>query len=1162
MRNAFYKDLLREVKGTFGRFLAIFTIVVLGVSFFAGLGVTGNNMKQTADKYFVNQSLMDLRVVCTYGLNKKDVEAIGAAPGVVTVYPAYNLDAEAIAGSGYSSVVKVHSISSGDSEPGGPINKPVLKSGRLPQKPNEAVAEPSMFSEMGFKIGDKVTLSGGSKNSNIRNRLKNTSYELVGIVESPYYISLQRGTGSIGDGRIDYFMYIPDDNFLQDVYSEAFVSVSNKEGVSSFSEAYEVMIDSVVDALEEIGKVRSRERLSEMKAGPYAELLAAEVETERMLRDTEAQFAESETQLADARLTLDESRRDLDVNRLETTSGFFSIAEAESQVFFGLGELNKAEEELTKQGNELTESAPEIERQINALISNRKELQERQVLVNIAYRDDPDILRLSIALIEESLSRIQSALSELYAARAELDRGVSEVESAKIELDIQRSSLYDNLRVIQSEKAELVDAESEIIGAYSELANRQYLLDSNSLELEMSRQSSIAELNGALLSIRTSLKSLDDISEPEWFVLDRDTNAGYSSFSEDSDKIDAIGRIFPLIFFLVAALVSLTTMTRLVDERRVEIGTLKALGYGNIKVMSKYIFYAFAPTLTGGLFGGYAGMKVYPAIIIDAYNMLYSTPKAEPTADFGYWSIGILLAVFCTVGAAIFSCSNELKEMPSALLRPKAPASGRRTFLEKISIIWNNLTFIHKVTVRNIIRYKKRFWMTVTGIAGCSALLLTAFGLRDSVAGIMSVQYGDLFKYDLVTTFSDDIKQNEVKKVAELITSSPFSSASLRTYSKVLDAGVDGIRTLSVNLMVAEDMNRLSDIITFRFKNDLPGARTGGASLTVGSSPSLTGSDNPRANDGSRLVGDNNPGTGSGASLVGGGAGPLLTGSGASLTGGGASLTGGGASPILTGNDNPYADNDTDSFHFEKDSVIITEKLSTLLDLDVGDYFFIKDGDSTRVEARVGAITEHYLGHYIYMDKELYRDLFREAPEYNTIYTVLKNPESDDKIEMAMELLSKKSVNSVWFTSSAVESFQHVVDGLNFVILVLTFSAGALALVVLLNLTSINISERIRELATIEVLGFYDRETASYVYRENAVLTSVGIIVGLALGKLLHLYVILTVETEIMMFSRRIEPLSYLYSALLTVFFSICVNLLTGRRLRRINMVEALKSIE
>jgi putative ABC transport system permease protein len=1070
MRNAFNKDVFREIKGTLGRFLAIFAIVALGVSFFAGLSATGKDMKITGNSYFNAQNLMDLRVISTYGISKKDLEAIASSPGVKRAVPAYNIDAEVKNNTNRSCVLKVHSIDI-KSNQNSLINKPVVKVGRLPQKANEAVAEIDFYSEMGYSIGDKVTLGSG-KSINMRNSLKNVTFELVGAVESPYYISLQRGSGSIGDGRINYYMYIPEQNFLQEAYSEAFVTVAGAVGLTSFSEQYEADIDIVANALEEIGKQRAKKRLNEIRSGPYRELNSEREAVIRMLNDYEDQFADSEAQLAESRSGLEDSRKDMSIKKGEVTSGANEITSSESQLYAGLNEIDIAEAELLKQREDLIASVPDIDSQISDLMSQQKALLENEAMLYIVYRDDPDTLISSLTSIEEAKTRISSGLLELNGAKNEIDRGLYQVDSAKLQLDVQRFSLLRSLQTLINEKQSLTEAESEILKAYSTISDSENLLADNLSELVAARQQTLAELNGAISGIQEGLKHLKDMDEPEWFVLDRETNMGYSAFREDADKIDAIGKVFPLIFFLVAALVSLTTMTRLVEERRIEIGTLKSLGYGNLKIISKYIIYALTPTLTGGLIGGYVGMKLYPKLIIDAYKMFYVTPKPETPLDYGYWALGVIIAVACTVGASLFSCLNELRETPSELMRPKAPKSGRRTFLEYLSFIWSFLTFIQKVTIRNLIRYKKRFWMTVVGIAGCTALLVTGFGLRDSISDIMGIQYTDIFKYDMATTFTDSAKQNDIKKIQDDIAKSPYAKSSLLVRSKILDAGVEKIKTVSAMLIVPEDAQNMDDFILLRDR----------------------------------------------VSKV--------------------------AVPV------------------EKNSVVITEKMAKLLELEIGDSFFIKDGDDMRAEVICGGITEHYVSHYIYMDKELYSELFRETPEYNSVYTILKNPESGEKNELAREVLEKKSVTSVWFTSSMIESFANVVDGLNFVVFVLIFSAGALALVVLLNLTSINISERIRELATIEVLGFYDNEMSAYVYRENAVLTAIGAIAGIGLGIAMHLYIILTAETEITMFGRQIKPMSFIYSVLLTVFFSVFVNLLTARRLKRINMVEALKSIE
>jgi putative ABC transport system permease protein len=563
MRNAFNKDVFREIKGTLGRFLAIFAIVALGVSFFAGLGATGKDMKITGDMYFDGQNLMDLRVISTYGISKKDLEAIGSAPGVERVFPSYNIDAEVKNNTNKTCVLKVHSIDI-KSNLNSLINKPVVLMGRLPQKANEAVAEPDFFQEMGYSIGDKVTLGSGKK-PNMRNSLKNVTFELVGVIESPYYISLQRGSGSIGDGRVDYFMYIPEQNFIQDAYSEAFVTVAGAADLPSFGDEYKAYIDIVADALEDIGKQRAKKRLNEIRAGSYRDLNTRRAAATRMLNDSEALFADSDTQLAESRAELEETRRDMNIRKGDVTSGANEIISSESQLYAGLNEINSAEAELLKQREKLLASVPDIDSQISELMSRQKDLLENEAMLYIAFRDDPELRRSSLALIEEAKAQISSGLLELNGAKAEVDSGVYQVDSAKLQLDLQRSSLLGNLQMLVNEKLMLTEAESKILEAYSNIAESENLLADNISELDASKRQTLVELSAAIGGIRAGFDYLDDMDEPEWYVLDRETNMGYSSFGEDADKIDAIGKVFPLIFFLVAALVSLTTMTRLVE---------------------------------------------------------------------------------------------------------------------------------------------------------------------------------------------------------------------------------------------------------------------------------------------------------------------------------------------------------------------------------------------------------------------------------------------------------------------------------------------------------------------------------------------------------------------------------------------------------------------
>jgi len=589
--------------------------------------------------------------------------------------------------------------------------------------------------------------------------------------------------------------------------------------------------------------------------------------------------------------------------------------------------------------------------------------------------------------------------------------------------------------------------------------------------LAAQRAEAEAALGEAQARLEAQTAALNEMDEPEWYVLDRGANPGYTSFVEDTDKVQAIGRVFPLIFFIVAALVSLTTMTRLVEERRTEIGTLKSLGYGGMRIASKYLIYAMAPTLLGGLAGGFVGMKLFPQLIITAYSMLYIMPPPVVPIHFGYWAVSLGLAVSCTVLAALFACLNELRAVPSALMRPKAPKAGKRILWERIPFVWQALSFTYKVTIRNLTRYKKRFFMTVIGIGGCTALLVTGFGLRDSISDIIGLQYGAINQYNMTVTFRDGAKSGDLDNIAARLAANPYIKMQTRLRQKVVDAGAGISAMKTVNLVVPENESAFERFVVFR----------------------------------DRLSGE--------------------------------------------------------VYTFSEAGVIITEKLSRETGLLAGDSIVL-DVEGVIVSVPITAVTEHYFLHYVYMPPVLYASLFGEAAEYNAIYARTADDSKPAQNELAALVLDEAGVAGISFAKTVQDIFTDMINNLNFVIVVLIVSAGALAFVVLLNLTNINISERVRELATIAVLGFTDREISAYVYRENAVLTVIGAGVGLVFGVFLHQYVIQTVETDMFMFGMQVRPMSFLYAVVLTFVFSAVVNVITAGKLTKIDMVEALKSVE
>ncbi|MBU3135226.1 ABC transporter permease [Clostridium gasigenes] len=571
--------------------------------------------------------------------------------------------------------------------------------------------------------------------------------------------------------------------------------------------------------------------------------------------------------------------------------------------------------------------------------------------------------------------------------------------------------------------------------------------------------------------ILQSKNSLEDIGESKWYVLDRNSNYSFVDYDGSADRVSAIAQVFPLFFFLVAALVCLTTMTRMVDEQRINIGTLKALGYSKLAIASKYILYAAFASIGGSIAGIAIGFTVFPIVIVDAYSMLYTLPPVILKFDVLYASIATLSAVLITTLAAFLACNKELIEMPSLLMRPKAPKEGKRILLERIPFIWNRFNFSKKVTARNIFRYKKRFFMTVIGIAGCTTLLLAGFGIKDSIEAIVEKQFGEVYKYNMTIGFdSNTDMQNQEEIIKEVSKNGEITDyTSIKT--KNVDVSSDEA-TEAVTIIVPKYKNEFNNFIDLKSRKN------------------------------------------------------------------------------------------KEEVEIQEDGIILTEKAAKQLKVRIGDTIYIDKEENEKVPVKIRGISEQYVMNYVYMTDNLYEKIFKEEIKFNKMFAILadKSKESEDKL--SKDILKESKVTSVSFNSLSENSFKETISSLNYVVLIMIISAGALAFVVLYNLTNVNISERIREIATIKVLGFYDNEVSAYVYRENFVLTFIGTLTGLGLGVLLHKFIMITAEPDNMMFGRNIDFMSFLYASILTLAFASIVNFVMYFKLKKTPMVESLKSVD
>ena len=710
---------------------------------------------------------------------------------------------------------------------------------------------------------------------------------------------------------------------------------------------------------------------------------------------------------------------------------------------------------------------------------------DAQITSLTAQRDELDKKEAALLGQEQTLAAQEE---ELLSAGRQITDGKSQIAAARSRLDSTKSQITDGKAQILSAWALLNEKEDTLNASKAQLASGEQELADGRSKYEQAAKEAEEQITDGQAKITDGEKQLTDakqqiadakaeikkIENPKWYVQTReDALTEYQGYGDNADRMRSIGKVFPVLFFLVAALISLTTMTRMVEEQRVQIGTMKALGYGKAAIAGKYIGYALIATLGGSIFGVLAGEKILPFIIIYAYMILYKhLPAILVPYHMSYALQASGIAVACTLIATIASCYKELAAEPAELMRPAAPKQGKRILLERIGIIWKHLNFTWKSTVRNLIRYKKRFFMTIFGIGGCMALMVVGFGLKDCIYEIVSLQYEKVQFYDAATYMSDDISEENRQQLHDYLDQNADIKETIEARMQKTDVkSASGKKTLY--LMVPSDNEKIEDFLSFHSR---------------------------------------------------------------------------------TNKDEVYS--------LKKDEVILTEKIASLLNVKVGDELTIEDEDRGDQTVTVGAICENYMSHYLYLSPEKYEELYGVPAEYNTIIYSAKDGKDDQIEKIGTKLLSMDGVLNVSYTSSIEGRLDDMLRSLNLVIVVLIVSAGMLAFVVLYNLNNINITERQRELATLKVLGFYDGEVASYVYRENILLTIIGSVVGMVLGNLLHRYIILTVEVEEAMFGRQIHWQSYLYSFLFTVAFSLFVNWVMFYKLKKIDMVESLKSVE
>ncbi|MGP6146644.1 FtsX-like permease family protein [Jeotgalibaca sp. A122] len=1255
-KKALWKDIWKGIWNNKARFLALLAIIILGTGFFGGISATGPNMLNTAEGYYSENKLFDLKVLSTYGIETEDLDSLKEVEDI-EIHPAQSFDATM---DGYEYILRLYGH-----DDAGEVNEYAVVSGRLPEKTGEIALDAEMknFNQT-LSIGESVTFSFETPDEEAP-ALTNQTYKVVGFVNSPLFIEkISRGNTQTGKGTLDGFGVVSAEDIQGDLYSEVYLTFEGEQ--SAYTDNYQKIVDKKTEEVELALNGRPLERINEIRSEGRQEIFKAE----EALADAKAEIEKAEGELASARMKLDEAWQTYEAN-LETFEAEMNAAETEinrqqavldtgyTQYYQGLSEweagtdqyaaakaaweiqrqallrqldtavtlegivqnpiptpegealvakvqqlldaetqvndaraqldrlaasfqtqeenLRAEEAELQTAETQLSDASLAIQSQKEVLAVHQNQLNYVQQQLQIPYEnltdEDKERMRSEVegqgnqtlvyqpflqyingevpaaefnAVIEqeqalqtslatgiqeqeaklaEESARIQQAKAtlieqgqQLEAAKRSYTNNVqileirsqelqrakntllaevqsslqaiqgqinaadnqfmeqanalasshAELEAAKRELDAGQAELSNGKNRLATERAE---GESQLRDARKQIEAREAEYAEGMTAFEAEKESAEAEIQKAeteLLKARSDLQALD---EPVYFVQDRTNNPGYEGYGDNAKRISSIAEVFPVFFFLIAALISFTTMTRMVDEQRTQIGTLKGLGYSNFDISLKFLVYAASAGIIGTVSGLLLGYWLFPTLIYNAYSSLYNLPDIQLNQYPSYTGIAVIVALLCTVGPAGLASYRTLIETPASIMRPKAPKQGKRVLLERIPVIWNRLNFNAKITIRNLVRYKVRNSITVIGVAGCMALILTGFALSNSISGLAETQFSEVMKYDAVVALKPDRTRSDLQSYEEVRNDFSEVASHLYTLQETYKAERAGITTQDVNVFVPEGTDSLEEFVRLKERNS------------------------------------------------------------------------------------------NEAHVLNDEGAIISEKLADLMAVEPGDEIIIHDEEEMTYRIPIASVTENYTGHYLYLSRNLYQSVFSEAFVPNSDLLVIDNGGAWEA-EFAENAMGNENVALVTYMSVIHEAFGDTLESLDVITLVLIISAAALAFVVLYNLTNINVSERIRELSTIKVLGFFDMEVSLYVYRETFILTIIGILLGFGMGNILATVLLKMVEVDFMLFPITIAPISYFYSTVLTLVFSIIVMMIMHVKLKQVDMIEALKSVE
>ena len=1123
---AIWKDTFRELSHSVMRFLAILIIIFLGVGFYVGLSATGPNMMKTADEYFSDHHLMDFRVLSTYGLTDEDLTDLNNLSG----YTIQSHSANDFVLENSSETIRLYSY---DLEDGQKINDYYIVDGRLPEASGEIALDANEGFLSDVNIGETITLENGEDVGEPEKNLHQQTFEVVGFVHSPLFIELpSRGNTTMGSGTLNGFGVIPEEDYDTELQSEAYLTVDGTDNDEAYSEEYDAEIEQKKTALEERLTQLENRRTEEIKN-----------EIQKEIDDGWAEIEEGEQELADAKVELDDARAELDEGwaeveegraelKNETANARHEIEQNEARLQEELNNLNAQEQELTQQKEELQTELNNLEGAEEEIAAGKKQLEQgveeintglaeiesnREAILQGIEEIDQAIAELEAALenpllppdtieemqaqlttLEEKREEVSAPLQQedqLMAQKEELQAQLEQLQAQEQELVAGRLALSDGLEQIEEGFVQIEDGRQQINAGFEEIEQAKRTLETETTNAEAELDKAEADLNKgetdyqegletfeseqetaqkemkkARAELKEAEQDLADLPAPEYLLYDRSDNPGYLEYKDNAERLSIIAMVFPVFFFLIAIFISFTTMTRMVDEEREYIGIMKSLGYANHHILTKFITYAVLATSIGSILGLIVGYMFIPNIIFFAYSSMYNFPETVLQGYPLYTSIALVAAFVSTVGASLLAVRHSLKSNAAILLQPKAPKKGSRIWLERLPFIWKRLSFNYKITFRNVFRYKSRMLMTILGVAGSTGLILTGFGISDSIGDIPDIQYGEINQFQAYVALNPNLEKDEINSFNETIEKDERIEDHLLVTQDTATAEKEDLNEQEITLFVPNDPSQINNFVKLK-------------------------------------------------------------------------------------------DYESETVHTLDDSgAYLTQKLAQLFEVETGDTLEILGDNDEIWEVTVAGVAENYIGHTLYMTPAYYEEMTGETNDVPNLELIKYDPKALDETELGRELMDEDKVIGVNYVSDVAHSFSGTLDSLDLITQILIVSAAALAFIVLYNLTNINVSERQRELSTIKVLGSHDHEVTLYIYRENIILTILGILVGLGFGTLLTDFIMDTMEVDMLVFGREIHLSSYLYSSLLTILFSIIVMLVIHYQLKRIDMVEALKA--